>query len=140
IRRARKSDLSLRQHIDVIRISDCEWQLLLHKQNRNPAAFDFVHDPAELPYPLRSETLRRLVHEEKFWIAEQRAGAGEHLLLATTQRSTRLMLAFQQNRKKLIDTLEGPFRQTWLKYRPYAEFEIFADRQGWKNAPSLWNE
>ena len=54
----------------------------------------------------RREAERRLVEEEQARPAHQRAGDGEHLLLAARQRAAALVQALLQAREEGADALE----------------------------------
>ena len=82
----------------------------------------------------RSEAEADLVAQQQRRIRHQRAADGDHLLLAAGQRRARLVAAFLQHRKQLVDALRIP---RTLAAELAADQEIFLDGERGKQPPSL---
>src|SRR5207249_8831063 len=75
-------DLALAHEIDAVGDAEREGQVLLDEEDRGAAGFEPGEDPSELAHEDWRQTFRGLVHQENVGVADQRAPAGEHLLLA----------------------------------------------------------
>ena len=64
-------------------------QVLLDQQDRQALALEALDHPADLADEQRRQTLRRLVHQEQVGVGHQRAGDGQHLLLAAGELARR---------------------------------------------------
>ena len=69
--------------------------------DRMQDAFDLVDDD-------RRQPLIGLVEQQQLEVAGQRAGDGQHLLLAARKRDALLLAPFGKARKALVDLLEAP--------------------------------
>src|SRR6185369_13571689 len=98
-------------------------------------ALEADHQRLELADEPGGQTLRRLVEHEQLWIAGERAGDGQHLLLAAGQAAAALPPALAQDGEVLEDPLERPARAVAGGTRGQAQ--ILADVEVGKDLTSL---
>ena len=84
--------------------------VLLHEQDRHALALETDQQRLQLVDQAGRQALRRLVEHEQLGIAGERAGDGQHLLLATGQAAAPLPPALAQDGEVLEDPLERPAR------------------------------
>src|SRR5208283_3664778 len=121
---------------DVVGQIEGEAQILLDEEDRLAFLFETRDDATDLGDDPRCKTLRRLVHEQDARVAHQRTPDGKHLLLASRQRATVLLLPFPQRREQFEYAFERP-RPGCPWPRPGRDGQVLAHRETGKDAPPL---
>src|ERR1700722_16744444 len=84
--------------------------VLLHKDDGDPALGQADHDLEDLVDNQRRKTKRRLVEQQQLGVAHQRPADRQHLLLAAGKPTGRLPVSLAESRKQSIDLIKqfGP--------------------------------
>jgi hypothetical protein len=105
----RACDAAVDHHVDGVGDVDGHTEVLLDQQHRDVAlggerlqhGHDLLHDD-------RGQPLGGLVHDQELRVEQQRAGDGQHLLLAPRQLGAAVGPALGQAREGLVDALDRP--------------------------------
>ena len=92
----------------MVRHAEGEREILLDEQDREPLALEILDDPADLADQEWRQALGGLVHQQELRVGHQRAGDGQHLLLATRQLARAVGAALAQARKEIQHALDRP--------------------------------
>src|SRR5262249_39754690 len=106
--RALENESTGREHIDLIRYRQSELQVLLHQQDCVAKLAQASHDLLDLEHQAWCESLGWLIHQNQSGIGHERAGDGEHLLLAAAERATGMIDALGELRKFFEHLVEVP--------------------------------
>ena len=99
--------------------------ILLNEENGRSTLVQLPQDRKNLHYQLRSKPHRRLVEKEQPRLAHDRSCYGEHLLLAATQRTRKLVEALAEARKNSQDPLQITVSRDGISAHPSSEAKIF---------------
>src|SRR4029434_8187051 len=91
-----EDDASLAHHVQPVRNSQRDRELLLDRSEEHAARGDLQEQPAHLVHEQWCETLGRLVHHDEIGIAHQRPADRQHLLLAARENAARRVDALAQ--------------------------------------------
>ena len=105
--------------------AECEIGILLNEENGRSTLVQLPQDRKNLHYQLRSKPHRRLVEKEQPRLAHDRSCHGEHLLLAATQRTRKLVESFAEARKNSQDPLQITVSRGGIPAHPGPEAKIF---------------
>src|SRR5215510_8207687 len=127
-------DPALAHEIDVIGDAEREGQILLDDEDRRTTGLELPDDASELSDQERRQPLGRLVHQEDVGIADQRAPAGQHLLLAARELVATIAQTLTQPGKEVERPREAPARAV---AGPLADRQMLADRERREDAAAL---
>src|SRR3712207_6285063 len=118
--------------------SKCKVEVVIHDDDR-----DLAPKPVEALEQLLDdggrETFERLVQEEHFHVARNRAGDGHHLLLASGEEISRSVDPLPNAGEVLEDSVQVPANAiTGFPLEP-AELEVLAHGHSSKKAAPLWH-
>src|SRR3954466_5258983 len=108
LRRPLVRDVSIVDDVDAARPRERRGEVLLHQKDRLSGGGELAADAHQLAHDERRETLEGLVEQDDLRVADQRAGDGEHLLLAAGEIRAAAATALLQAREKTVDALERP--------------------------------
>src|SRR5438132_11802350 len=84
-----------------------EHGILFHENERDAHSVDLLHDFTDLCGHDGGKADGRLIEHEKAWLIHEGPGGGQHLLLATAQRTGTLLSTLLEDRKVLVDALQS---------------------------------
>ena len=90
----------------MVRHLQRQMRVLLDQEDRRALAVELGHDVENLAHHERSETERRLVHQQEARPRHERPRHRQHLLLAARERAGQLLAPPAQRREALIHALD----------------------------------
>src|SRR3972149_10349621 len=111
---------------------------LLDEENSQALGVEGPDRSEDLLHDQRRQAERRLVQQEQSGASHQRAGDGQHLLLAARQRAATLMLPRLEQREERIDALQIPVESGWIIGNDGAHLEMLDNCHAREDAAPLW--
>src|SRR5688500_11083952 len=125
--RAAEADGALLEDVDPVRELQGELRVLLREQDRESLALEARDLVAQMVDHDGGQALRRLVEEEELRVAHERAGDGQHLLLAARQVPALPRGELSKLRKEVEDPLER--EAAVARRRAPRHVQVLPDRQ-----------
>ena len=107
-RRRLVDDGALAHDVGVVGHAHGHAEVLLHQEDGLPRLLELCDHPEDLVDHHGGQALRRLVEQQQIGVGHERAGDGEHLLLAAGQEVTLVLTPFFQLGEDLEHLLQGP--------------------------------
>src|SRR5262249_8357408 len=108
-------------------------QLLLHEQDGDPAARDFVEQDRHLLDQLRRQSLGRLVNDDEVGITHQGAADREHLLLTAGENACLVVAALGQIGEQIEHVLKRPAAGAAFTFE--SQLQVLVHGEGGKDLP-----
>jgi hypothetical protein len=136
---AGEADLALLQDVDAVGERHHELQVLLGQHDREARGLELGDALAQLLDDQWRQALRRLVEQQELGIAHQRAGDGQHLLLAAGQHAAAAVADLGQVGKEREHLLLAPGRAA-VGADAAGDIEILPHRELGEDAPVFRHE
>src|SRR5215510_2254353 len=127
-------DRALAHEVDVVGDAQGEGEVLLHDQDGRAAGLEPAEDAPELAHQEGGQALGGLVHHQDVGVADQRAPARQHLLLAAGELVAAVVDPLAQPREEIEHPAEAPARAV---AGALADLEMFAHAERGKDAAPL---
>ena len=134
---AAEADRALLEDIDPVGEGERELHVLLGEQDGQTLALEPRDLLAEVVHDEGGEPLRRLVEQQQLGVAHQRAGDGEHLLLAAGEVAALTGRQLPQLREEVIDPFHRPAR---CGHAAAGHVEVLPHGEVGEDAPVLRDE
>jgi hypothetical protein len=103
-----QNDVAVVEHIDAVRETKGNTDVLLHDQDGAPLGSKFAADGDEIADDERSEALEGFVEQNYLGVADEGAGDGELLLLAAGELTAARAAVFPEPGEEVVNAFEGP--------------------------------